>query len=113
MRVGDCTLGGSDKEKLEKTISTIKNLGLNLAVIYSPTFYKKAKLSSMRDEMRVLGEIFNQKDRALKLYDYLNATQTLIQECTKNITQKRSVLYIGLNPATRKNRKDRKREKCL
>ena len=66
LRVGDCTLGGSDKEKLEKTISTIENLGLNLAVIYSPTFYKKAELSSMRDEMRVLGEIFNQKDRALK-----------------------------------------------
>ena len=56
----------------------------------------------MRDEMRVLGEIFNQKDRALKLYDYLNATQTLIQERTKNITQKRSILYIGLNPAARK-----------
>ena len=102
LRVGDCTLGGSDKEKLEKTISTIENLGLNLAVIYSPTFYKKAELSSMRDEMRVLGEIFNQKDRALKLYDYLNATQTLIQERTKNITQKRSILYIGLNPAARK-----------
>ena len=49
----------------------------------------------MRDEMRVLGKIFNQKDRALKLYDYLNTTQTLIQERTKNITQKRSVLYIA------------------
>lgn len=102
LRVGDCTLSGNNKESLDKTIKTIESLGLNLAVIFTPNYYKKAELSSIKDEMRVLGEIFGQKDKALKLYEYLNSTQKLIEERTKNIKEKRSILYIGLNANARK-----------
>lgn len=102
LRVGDCTLSGNNKENLDKTIKTIESLGLNLAVIFTPNYYKKAELSSIKDEMRVLGEIFKQKDKALKLYEYLNSTQKMIEERTKNIKEKRSVLYIGLNANARK-----------
>lgn len=102
LRVGDCTLGGNNRENLDKTIKTIESLGLNLAVIFTPNYYKKAELSSIKDEMRVLGEIFKQKDKALKLYEYLNSTQKLIEERTKNVKEKRSILYIGLNANARK-----------
>lgn len=102
LRVGDCTLSGNNKENLDKTIKTIESLGLNLAVIFTPNYYKKAELSSIRDEMRVLGDIFQQREKALKLYEYLHSTQKLIESRTKDIKQKRSVLYIGLNANARK-----------
>ena len=53
LRVGDCTVGAGNKENIEKTINTIESLGLNLAVIYTPNYFKKADLSSLKDEMVV------------------------------------------------------------
>lgn len=102
LRVGDCTLRGGNEENIQKTIKTIENLGLNLAVVFSPSYYKKADLSTMKDEIKVIGEIFDESDKALKLYDYLNFTQNLIKERTKDIKDKKTVLYLGLSPAARK-----------
>lgn len=102
LRVGDCTLRGGNEENIQKTIKTIENLGLNLAVIFSPSYYKKADLSTMKDEIKVIGEIFDESHKALKLYDYLNFTQNLIKERTKDIKDKKTVLYLGLSPAARK-----------
>lgn len=109
LRVGDCTVGkrtgqsGGDTESLNKSVATIEALGIPLAVIYAPGYYNKPDLSSMKQEIQVLGDIFKQKEKAAKLYDYLNATETMIKERTKNIKDKDKVnlLYIGLNPAAR------------
>lgn len=102
LRIGDCTLRGSNKDAVEKTIATIEALGIPLAVIYAP---RGAEIATMQEEMRVLGEIFGQKDKALKLFEYLDKTQKLVQERTANLkeNQKVSMLYMGLNPNIRKN----------
>ena len=102
LRIGDCTLRGSNKDAVEKTIATIEALGIPLAVIYAP---RGAEIATMQEEMRVLGEIFGQKDKALKLFEYLDKTQKLVQERTANLKedQKISMLYMGLNPNIRKN----------
>ncbi len=102
LRIGDCTLRGSNKDAVEKTIATIEALGIPLAVIYAP---RGAEIATMQEEMRVLGEIFGQKDKALKLFEYLDKTQKLVQERTANLKndQKVSMLYMGLNPNIRKN----------
>ena len=102
LRIGDCTLCGSNKDAVEKTIATIEALGIPLAVIYAP---RGAEIATMQEEMRVLGEIFGQKDKALKLFEYLDKTQKLVQERTANLKddQKVSMLYMGLNPNIRKN----------
>lgn len=99
MRVGDCTVRGSNKENLIKTIDIIENLGIALVVLYSPTYLTKDNLSSMRDEMQVLGDIFNQRAKALKLYEYLSSIEKMIKDRTRNIADdnKQKVLYIGLN----------------
>lgn len=101
LRIGDCTLRGSNNDAVEKTISTIESLGIPLVVIYAP---RGAEISTMKDEMRVLGDVFNQRDKALKLFDYLNETQKLIEQRTANLKdeQKVSMLYMGLNPNVRK-----------
>ena len=104
LRVGDCTLRGANPETVEKTIGTIEALGIPLVVIFSPNYYNKAELSSMREEMRVLGDIFGQREKALKLFDYLDATEKMIRKQTASIKEKNkvSMLYLGLNPNVRK-----------
>lgn len=108
LRVGDCTVSGGsyfrggDPAQLEKTINMIESLDIPLVVLFSPTYYGKADLSSMKEEMRVLGDVFQQRDKALKLYEYLNETEIMVRNRTKNIKEKPTVLYFGLNPAARK-----------
>ncbi|MDE7314758.1 MAG: ABC transporter substrate-binding protein [Mucispirillum sp.] len=108
LRVGDCTVSGGsyfrggDPAQLEKTINMIESLDIPLVVLFSPTYYGKADLSSMKEEMRVLGDVFKQRDKALKLYEYLNETEKMVRNRTKNIKEKPTVLYFGLNPAARK-----------
>ncbi|CAD7288365.1 hypothetical protein LMG7974_00973 [Campylobacter majalis] len=100
LRVGDCTLRGSNKEATQKTIQTIQALQIPLIVLHAP---RGADISSMKEELRVLGEIFNQKQKALDLFEYLNQTQTLIKQRTQNIKDKANVLYLGLNASARKS----------
>lgn len=108
LRVGDCTVSGGsyfrggDPAQLEKTITMIESLDIPLVILFSPTYYGKAELSSMKEEMRVLGDIFKQRDKALKLYEYLNETEKMVRNRTKNIKDKPNVLYFGLNSAARK-----------
>lgn len=108
LRVGDCTVSGGsyfrggDPAQLEKTITMIESLDIPLVVLFSPTYYGKAELSSMKEEMRVLGDIFKQRDKALKLYEYLNETEIMVRNRTKNIKDKPNVLYFGLNSVARK-----------
>lgn len=110
LRVGDCTVSGDsyfrggDPKALEKTIAMIESLEIPLVVLYSPTYYGKAELSTMKEEMRVIGDVFKQKEKALKLYDYLHSTELLVKKRTKNIKDKDKpkVLYFGLNSVARK-----------
>lgn len=74
----------------------IESLDIPLIVLFSPTYYGKAELSSMKEEMRILGDVFKQRDKALKLYEYLNETETMVRNRTKNIKEKPTVLYFGL-----------------
>lgn len=103
MRVGDCTIGASDEEKITKTISTIESLGIPIVVLYSPTYYQNSDLSTMRDEMRVIGQLFGKEQKAMALADYLESTEKMIRERTRDIpdNKKSNVLYIGLSPNAR------------
>jgi len=89
---------------LIQTINTIEALGLPLVVIYAPGYYRKAELSSLKEEMGVIGDIFGQKEKALTLADYLANTEKMIRERTAGIedADKSKVLYLGLNPDLRK-----------
>lgn len=95
LRAGDCTAGGRTNQ-LESIIKRIESLKIPLVVIFAPNYFKEARLDSMREEMRVIGEIFNKKDTALALYDYLSSFESLIKSRTKNIKNKTKVLNLGL-----------------
>lgn len=103
LRVGDCTVGTGNREKITKTIDTIEALGLPLVVLYSPTYYQTPNLASMRREAEVIGSLFGEASRAVALADRLASTETLIRERTAGIPedQKTRLLYFGLHPNVR------------
>ncbi|MCR8679082.1 MULTISPECIES: ABC transporter substrate-binding protein [Campylobacter] len=101
LRVGDCTIGGADKMALDKTISTLEATNIPLIVLYSPTYTKD--LSTMRDEMAIIGKIFGKADEALGLYDYLASIENLIKAKVANVSYEPRVLYLGLSLAMKKN----------
>lgn len=104
LRVGDCTVGAGDREKVKKTIDAIEALGIPLVVIYSPTWFKSSDLSSMKEEARVIGSMFGKAEEAGALMDKLAAVEKMAMERTKDIpeAEKPRVLYLGLNPDIRK-----------
>lgn len=104
MRVGDTPVGVGNVEAVQKTIATIEALGYPLVVLYSPTWYKRSDLTTMRDEMAVLGRVFGQEAKALALADYLRRTVDLVAARTAGIpeSKKPRALYIGLNPTVRR-----------
>jgi iron complex transport system substrate-binding protein len=105
LRVGDCTVPAGNIETVNKTIQMIESIGLPLMVLYSPSWYTNSDLSTMKNEIALLGKLFNKEQEAVKLADYLWATVELIKQRTKNVRDsgKSRVLMLGLNPSIRKN----------
>lgn len=103
MRAGDTTVG-RDREKVERTISAIEGMGFPLLVLYSPTWFRSADLSTMKTEASIIGEAFGLKEKAEKLADLLAQTESLIRERTASVPEqeKPSILLLGLRPDVRK-----------
>ena len=103
LRAGDTSVG-RDKEKITRTVAAIEGLGFPLLVLYSPTWFRSANLSSMKTEAAIIGEVFGLKEKAEALADLLASTEALIYERTKDIeeTDRPSVLLLGLRPDVRK-----------
>lgn len=101
LRVGDCTVGGADKAALEKTLSILEATKIPLVVLYSPTYTKD--LATMKDEMRIIGDIFGKSQKALALYDYITSIEKMVQDRVKNVVNKPNILYLGLSLALKKN----------
>lgn len=103
IRVGDCMVMSGDQGALTKTISRIESLGIPLIVLYSPTYYKKSDLDTMKDEIRIIGQIFDKETQAVELADYVQSTEKMIRNRTKDMpdTKKREVLLLGLSTKAR------------
>ena len=101
IRAGDCTVNGREEGKVARTIETIEAMGIPLIVLFAP---KGADISTIREEMAVLGEVFGQREKAVALAEYLAGTKALIRARTAGIPdqEKPRLLYLGLNPDIRK-----------
>lgn len=102
MRVGDCTVNDRVEGSSKHAIETIEAMGIPLVVLYAP---KGAELATIHEEMRVLGDVFDQREKAVALADYLAQTEKMIRERTAHIpdAQKSRLLYLGLNPNVRQS----------
>ena len=104
LRVGDCTVGSGNRERIDRTVETIEALGLPLIVLNAPSVYKNSDLSTMREEGRVIGELFGEAEKAVALLDKLASTEKNIRERTADIPEdeRTRLLYVGLNPDVRR-----------
>lgn len=105
IRVGDCSMSANDIENNDKKISTIESLGIPVIVLYSPNNYNNSGLNTMRDEMRVIGQLFDKEKESMVLADYLENTEKMILDRTKDIPEDEKVtaLYLGISSKARQS----------
>ncbi|MDD3042413.1 MAG: ABC transporter substrate-binding protein [Methanosarcinaceae archaeon] len=103
LRVGSCAFYSMDK--VQKTVTTIEGLGIPVVVLKAPSCFDEPDLSTISDEIRVLGAVFGKEKRAGELADYLESRTQVIFERTKDIpeAERPNVLVFGAWPANRKS----------
>lgn len=74
-----------EDEGTQKTISTIEGLGIPVVVLKGPPCFDKPDLSTISDEIRIIGKVFEKEERASKLADYLESQTQAVFERTKDI----------------------------
>lgn len=105
LRAGSCTLRSMKDEGVQKTIWTIEDLGIPVVVLKAHPCYDDPDLSTISDEIRIIGEVFGKEERAGELADYLESQTSLVSERTIGIPEdeKPDVLVFGASPSSRKN----------
>lgn len=103
LRVGCCTFQAGDEEKVQKTIDTIESLEIPLIVLYGPPYYDEPEKERITEEIRIIGQLFDQEDEAMELAEYLESTVNMAEVRTENVpeSEKPTVLMFGLSPNAR------------
>ncbi|NTV00295.1 MAG: ABC transporter substrate-binding protein [Methanoregulaceae archaeon] len=102
VRLGSCTFWVND-ENVNKSLERMESLGIPVIVLYGTDFYEKPDLSTMWDEIRIIGDLFGKKEKANGLVTQLRGEIDTIQSRTENVSEKDkpSVLYLGLASVAR------------
>lgn len=105
LRAGDCSLRYND-ESAQKTISSFEALGIPLVVLYAHNFNEEQHkdVSTISDEIRIIGSVFGKEAEADELAEYLGSQVDLVSQRTEDVSeeQKPRVLILGLSPSARK-----------
>ncbi|WP_300020786.1 ABC transporter substrate-binding protein, partial [Methanoculleus sp.] len=104
LRVGSCTLRSMDDEGVQKAIRTIEALGIPVVVLKAHPCFDEPDLSTISDEIRIIGSVFGKEEKAGGLADYLESTTRMVVERTKDIPDagRPTVLIFGASPTSRK-----------
>ena len=96
LRTGDCTIS-QDETRLVKTLRALESFGWPVVILNAPGF-KQADTSSIKTEIKLLGEIFDRREQAKKLITYLNEVEKTVQQRVALVPEKEkvSMLYMGL-----------------
>ncbi len=102
IRAGDCTFW-MDEDSMNKAIESIESLGIPLVVTYGPNTAERPNMDMLSDEIRIIGQVFDKKDEAERLAEYLESEVDIVRERTKDVpnNDKPTVLLFGLSPRTR------------
>ncbi len=102
IRVGSCW-HYSDNNQVSQSIRMIESLGIPVVVLNSPITQDKPDLDILNKEIEILGELFERKEQAAKLINYLDTQVDNVRRRTATITedQRTRVLMLGLSPKSR------------
>jgi len=105
LRAGSCNFWTTDvkDENLQKTISMIESLDIPVVVLYGPDCYPEPDMSTISDEIIIIGQVFNREEDAKVLADYIEGQVELIKGRTEDIpdSERPDVLMLGLSPSAR------------
>ncbi len=102
IRLGSCTFWTND-ENVQKSIEIVESLGIPVVVLLGTDFYDHPDISTMWDEIEVIGRVFDKEEEAEDLVEYLQETVALVSKRTRDVPEeeKPTVLYFGLSPLAR------------
>lgn len=104
--VGACTLDWCDDAELMKQgLERLESMGIPTVVLMGPNSGGTLNVDALTQEVRILGEVFNQQEKAEKVATYLEESIQLVIDRTKDVPEeeKPAVLLLGLNPDVRKD----------
>ncbi|MFK5953998.1 MAG: ABC transporter substrate-binding protein [Desulfobacterium sp.] len=102
IRKGSCSLSAGD-DILEKSIFLLESLGIPLVVLEGPNTFEQPDIVSIGNEIKLLGQIFQEPREAEKLSIYLESCVELVRERTADIkpSDQKRLLLMGLSPKAR------------
>ena len=103
VRVGSCSLRYIEDETTQKSIETMESLGLPIVVLYAPNCYDAPDMSTISDEINIIGQVFGKEDETKILADYLEEQINFVSQRTQDISEedKPDVLMFGASPQAR------------
>ncbi|HIH36601.1 MAG TPA: ABC transporter substrate-binding protein [Methanocellales archaeon] len=87
-----------DEEDFNRPISIIRGLGISVVILKYLNCYDEPEVSTIYDEIELLGKIFDNQEKAAEINEYLDYQVQFITERTKEIKEedKPRVLYFGI-----------------
>ena len=103
VRVGSCSLRYLDDENTQKSIDTMESLGFPIVVLYDPNCYDSPDMTTISDEINIIGQIFGKEDETQVIADYLESQVSFVSARTHDIQEdeKTDVLVFGASPKAR------------
>lgn len=103
LREGCCTIPNLDDPKSKQALAMLSSFGIPVVVLKGTTKFDPPDLKMINKEISILGEIFNQEEKAKDLNGFLENAITLVQSRTSGILEKdkTKVLLLGLSPIAR------------
>ncbi len=88
---------GADGEKTAKFLEAMKGLDIPVVVLRYPDCYEEVKVDTIYEEIRLLGEVFGQQEKAEKAVDLMKKQVQLIKDRTRDVKDgdKPRVLFFG------------------
>jgi iron complex transport system substrate-binding protein len=106
LRAGDCNFWTNDvnDENLQKAIRMIESLEIPIVVLYGPGGYDKPDISTLSDEIVIIGQLFDREEEAMDLANYIEGQVDMVRERTEEVpdSERPDVLILGLSPSARR-----------
>lgn len=88
---------GTDDENTAKFLEALERLNIPVVVLKYPDCYEEINVSTICEEVRLLGDVFGQQEKAEEIVDLMDEQVQLIEDRTDDISDedRPRVLYFG------------------
>jgi len=88
---------GEQKENTEMFLTQIESAGIPTVVLKYPACYEEPRVKTMYEEIRLLGKVFGEDDKAERIVEMVSSRVEFIRGRTKDIAsnEQKRILYFG------------------